>query len=146
MQILVVTYKLDFPTIRLGDASITSNATSSASTSSPSAITGLSDTCTLTETHKVRAILSAKSLYNTSSSTYNVLMICNGTVSAANQIGVSNNSLANANAESVAIVICEVTLDAGTYTFNGGMSRNSGTMTLSATTTQPAILTVDVVG
>lgn len=96
---------------------------------------------TLTRASTVRATLYSKSLYNTASASYDIVYICNGSVSVANAFTQSNQSLNAANSESTNYVVGEIDLTPGTYTFTGAAGRNTGTLNLSG----PITLTVDVV-
>lgn len=141
----VTAQKVDWPTIRLGKATINSNATSTAVLATPSAVSGLSVSFTLTETRTVRAILTAEAVYN-SAANYFRINICNGAVSVANGIRMARFTPTAANLEMPCSIVAETTLSAGSYTFNVGMGRDiGGTVTLVADSTRPAFLTVEIV-
>jgi len=137
--------KIDFAKLRLGKSTITAIATSTAALASPSEVDGLAVTFTLTETRTVRASLLTQSWYN-SGANYNRIFITNGPVSTANAIGMTSAAFSGANQELPCPLVAEATLPAGTYTFRVGMGRNTGTASLSASTTYPTSMTVDVVG
>lgn len=141
----VTASKIDFTTLRLGKAVITSDATSTSAVATPSAVSGLSVTFTLTQTRTVRATLTAPSTYNSGATGYNRLTMWNGAVNSGSIIAVQNSSFTSTSQEMPVCVVADRELTAGTYTFNIGLGRNSGTATLSASSAGQAVLTVDLV-
>ena len=136
--------KIDLTTLRLADASVTSILTT-ASTSYVQ-INSMTVTFTLTKTRKVAIRLYFPWIFTTGGAGYAYISIWQGTVGSGTQVA---EGLAYSSASGDAYpgnVYREITLNAGTYTFNGGTKATaSRTTNLNAASSNPATMTVDIV-
>jgi len=133
-----------FPGTTLGYAQITSMF--STSSTSFVQVTGLTTTVTVPSGgRKVKITAFSKSMYNTSSGAYSEMSIWDGTVGSGTQISDCTLLTAAANQEVPNSCIAVVTPSAGSKTYNVGLKASAGTAAITAATTNPAFILVELI-
>ncbi|MFI2837533.1 hypothetical protein [Mycolicibacterium sp. PDY-3] len=137
--------KLATTSIRLGYAQITANAGVVGGTVKQ--VPGLTSTVTVPaggRSVKITAYSFAVST-DAAGTNSNALSIWDGTVGSGTQIGGGQNLVTGAGAASFIIAMAVVTPSAGSKTFNVGAFATGGNPTVSASTTQPAFILVELI-
>jgi hypothetical protein len=132
---VVTADNIAFASLRIGSAERTTNTTVTGTTSTPTQVTGMSLTFTLTESRRIRFSVRSRSVYGSGSAPYLRAVIASGSVSSGTIIGVISGGLGATNNENMFSNWVEATLPAGTHTIK-----------FAATTDSPLQFVADVVG